>query len=336
MSYRALGLSVLLCLACPAVAGEILVGNKSADSVWRLSLDDGRKLGEFATGQAPHEIAVSRDGALALVAEYGAKTAGNSLGVLDLRGGRPPRSINLGEHGRPHGLRFLPGDREALVTTEVSAHLLRIEVTSGRILAAIALGEGKGHMVAVADDGKTAYVTKIDRGTLSRIDLLANAKTDELPAGAGAEGVAVRPGSDEVWVSNREDGTVTVHDARSLAIRQTLPSPGFPIRVAFTDDGRQALVSNARAATLSVFDARRKKTLATIALRREGVEYRDTLLGRAALPIGVIADPRRPRVYVAISGGDEIAVIDRKRWKVIAQWKTGREPDALGLSFAGD
>jgi DNA-binding beta-propeller fold protein YncE len=320
----------------PAVSAELLVGNKAADTVWRLSLDGGRKLGEFATGQAPHEIAVSHDGAIALVANYGGKDAGHTLSVLDLRGGKPPRSIDLGEHGRPHGLRFLPGDREALATTEASKHLLRIDVASGRIVAAIALGEGKGHMVAVAADGKAAYVSKVDRGTVSRIDLTDNSKTEEVQAGAGAEGIAVRPGSDEVWVSNRDAGTVTVHDAKTLAIRATLPSPGFPIRVVFTADGRHALVSNARAGTLSVFDARRKKAVATIALQRDGAEYRDTMLGRAALPIGVIADPKRPRVYVAISGGDEVAVIDRKGWKVIGQWKTGREPDALALSLGAD
>lgn len=323
----------------PAVSAELLVGNKAADTVWRLSLDDGRKLGEFATGQAPHEIAVSHDGTLALVANYGGKEPGHTLSLLDLldlRGTAPPRSIDLGEHGRPHGLRFLPGDREALVTTEASKHLLRIDIASGKIVAAIALGEGKGHMVAVAADGKAAYVSKVDLGTVTRIDLADNTKTDEVPAGAGAEGIAVRPGSDEVWVSNRDAGTVTVHDAKTLAIRATLPSPGFPIRVVFTVDGRHALVSNARAATLSVLDAKRKKPVATIALQRDGAQYRDTMLGRAALPIGVIADPKRPRVYVAISGGDEVAVIGRKRWKVIGQWKTGREPDALALSLGGD
>ncbi|KRB06887.1 YncE family protein [Lysobacter sp. Root690] len=334
--FRSLCLCFLLCASVPAVSGELLVGNKAADTVWRLSLDDGRKLGEFATGQAPHEIAVSHDAAIALVANYGGKEAGHTLSVLDLRGATPPRSIDLGEHGRPHGLRFLPGDREALVTTEASRHLLRVDIASGKIVAAIALGEGKGHMVAVAADGKAAYVSKVDRGTLSRIDLTDNSKTDEVPAGAGAEGIAVRPGSDEVWVSNRDAGSVTVHDAKTLAIRATLPSPGFPIRVVFTADGRHALVSNARAGTLSVFDAKRKKPVATIALQRDGAQYRDTMLGRAALPIGVIADPKRPRVYVAISGGDEVAVIDRKRWKVIGQWKTGREPDALALSFATD
>lgn len=333
MHPRSLYLPALLCAAFPAVSGELLVGNKSADTVWRLSLEDGRKLGEFPTRKAPHEIVVAPDGKTALVANYGGSdAAGDSLSVLDLRGKAPPRIVELGRHGRPHGLRFLPGGREALATTEASQHLLRIDVASGRIVAEIPLGEGKGHMVAVAADGGSAYVTKIDRGTVSRIDLSLNRKIEEVEAGAGAEGVAVRPGSGEVWVSNREAGTVTVHQPATLAILRTLPSPGFPIRVAFTADGRQALVSNARAATLSVFDAQRKRPLATVALGRDGAQYRDTMLGRAALPIGVVADPRKPRVYVAISGGDEIAVIDRKTWKPLAYWKTGREPDAVAVA----
>lgn len=332
MRLRSLCLPLLLCAALPAAAGELLVGNKSADTVWRLSLDDGRKLGEFATGKAPHEIVVAPDGRTALVANYGSDSAGNTLSVLDLRGKAPPRIVDLGRHGRPHGLRFLPGGREALATTEASQHLLRIDVARGKIVAEIALGAGKGHMVAVAGDGKSAYVTKVDRGTVSRIDLVGNRKTDEVDAGKGAEGVAVRPGGGEVWVTNREAGTVTVHQPQTLAILRTLPSPGFPIRVAFTADGRQALVSNARAATLSVFDAQRKRPLATVALSREGKEYRDTMLGRAALPIGVVADPARPRVYVAISGGDEIAVIDRASWKPVAYWQTGREPDAVAVA----
>jgi len=325
-------LPLLLCAALPAVSGELLVGNKSADTVWRLSLDDGRKLGEFATGKAPHEIVVAPDGRTALVANYGGDSAGNTLSVLDLRGKTPPRIVDLGRHGRPHGLRFLPGGREALATTEASQHLLRIDVARAKVVAEIALGAGKGHMVAVAGDGNSAYVTKVDRGTVSRIDLAGNRKALEVDAGKGAEGIAVRPGSGEVWVTNREAGTVTVHQPQTLAILRTLPSPGFPIRVAFTADGRQALVSNARAATLSVFDAQRKRPLATVALNREGKDYRDTMLGRAALPIGVVADPARARVYVAISGGDEIAVIDRASWKPVAYWRTGREPDAVAVA----
>ncbi|MBC7990570.1 MAG: YncE family protein [Luteimonas sp.] len=320
-----------LLLAGPALAqDELLVGNKSDDTVWRIGLEDGRKLGEFATGQGPHEIAVSADQRIALVTEYGHQQPGNTLSVVDTATGRVLRTVDLGKHTHPHGARVLAGGRRALVTTEDSGALLVVDIDKGKVERAIAVGEGRGHMVAVSPDGKTAYVSKIEAGTVSRIDLAAARKTDEVESGAGAEGIAVhRDGS--VWVSNREAGTVTVHDPATLAVRRTLRSDGFPIRVAFTADGSRALVTNAKAAELAVFDTKDFTRVATVALDEVDGDYQDTMLGKAALPIGVIADPARPRVYVAISGGNEIAVIDTGSWKVVERWKTGKEPDALGI-----
>ncbi|MFR0656724.1 hypothetical protein SB719_19415, partial [Pantoea sp. SIMBA_079] len=103
------------------------------------------------------------------------------------------------------------------------------------------------------------------------------------------------------------------------------PSTGFPIRVVFTPDGRHALVTNATAATLAVFDAATRAPIATVDLMPPDAELRETMLGRGALPIGAIADPARPRVYVAISGADRIAVVDTGSWTVQDYWATGRE-----------
>ncbi|WP_167285167.1 YncE family protein [Marilutibacter alkalisoli] len=324
----------------PLAAGELLVGNKSADTVWRLSLEDGRRIGTVATGVAPHEIAVSPDGRRAVVTNYGnADVPGNSLTVLGLEGGEAPRTVSLGDHGRPHGVRFLPDGRRVAVTTEASHSLLVVDIDAEAgadpVQSVIEIGDGLGHMVALSDDGGTAWVSKIVAGTVSRIDLGEGRKTVEAASGEGAEGIAWRNDVEEggeVWVSNRAAGTVTVHAPDTLEIRHTLESPGFPIRVVFTADGGHALVTNARAGELAVFDAGTKTRVATVNLLREdGGGYQETLLGRDALPIGVIADPKRPRVYVAISGADEIAVIDTGSWKVIDHWPTGREPDALGI-----
>lgn len=320
-----------LLAAADGWAGELLVGNKSADTVWRLSLGDGRKTGEFRTGEAPHEIAVAGNGKIALVSNYGQETSGNTLSVLDLADGKRTRSIDLGEHGAPHGVRFLPGDRRAVVTTEGSGSLLIVDVDQGKVERVIDIGGGTGHMVALSPDAKFAYVTKISAGTVSRVDLASGLKTHERPAGKGAEGVAVRPDGREVWVTNREDDTITVHDPATLALKRRMSSKGFPIRVVFTADGRHALVTNATAANVAVFDTRTRLRLATIGLADERSEYKETLLGRAALPIGVVVDTSRPRAYAAISGGDRIAVIDTGSWKVIDYWETGREPDALGI-----
>ena len=321
-------------------AGVLLVGNKSAASVWRLDLASGHTLGGTPTGQGPHEIAVAPDQRLAVVADYGSGDApGNTLTVLDLEGGAT-RTVSLGANTRPHGLRFLPGGRRLVATTEGSDALVVVELEAGRVERAIPIGPGKGHMVALSADGAVAYVTKVGSGQLVRVDLaaaLAASKATgeagavrEVQAGAGAEGIDVAPDG-TVWVSNREAGTVTVHDPDSLAVLHTLSSPGFPIRLVFTPDGRHVLVTNARAATLTVFDAVGRKEVASVPLEPPGVELHDTMLGRAALPIGAIADPAGGRVFVAISGADRIAVIDTASWTVSGWWETGREPDALGI-----
>ncbi len=49
------------------------------------------------------------------------------------------------------------------------------------------------------------------------------------------------------------------------------------------------------------------------------------------LLVGAIADPSGQRIYVAISGGNEIAVVDTPSWTVVERWSTGDEPDALGI-----
>ena len=314
--------------SAPSRGAELLVGNKSADTLWRLSLADGRKLGQTPTAPGPHEIAVSPDGQLAVVSEYGRQAPGNTLGVYDTADGRLLRRIELGTHTRPHGMRFDADGRRLLVTTEGSDALLVVDV-EGKVERAIDLGPGKGHMVALSRDGAVAYVSKVGAGTVVRVGL-ADGSVLEKPAGVGAEGIAVASDG-RVWVSNREEGSVTVHDPVTLDVLDTLASDGFPIRVVFTPSGRHALVTNARAATLAVFDSVSRKPVALVELARPGAEYRETMLGRAALPIGAIADPSGERVYVAISGGNEIAVVDTASWTVVERWPTGDEPDALGI-----
>ncbi|NYZ64008.1 YncE family protein [Luteimonas deserti] len=318
------------CIAAPAAARErLLVGNKSADTVWVLDAASGERLAEIPTGVGPHEIATRADGRIAVVTDYGRERPGHSLTVIDLEGGAT-RSIDLGAHGRPHGLRFLPGDEAVLVTTEQSGTLVRVDLGRGVVDGVAAVGEGIGHMVAVDREGRHAYVSKIRAGTVVRVDLASMHAVAEAPAGAGAEGIEVAPDG-RVWVTNRADDTVTVHDPTTLAVAATLPSAGFPIRVVFTPDGRHALVTNATAATLAVFDTASLRQVASVQLAPPDTAVQATMLGTGPLPIGAIVHPGAPRAYVAISGADRVAVVDTTRWEVTGYWATGREPDALGI-----
>lgn len=325
-----LGLSVSV-----QASGVLLVGNKSAASVHALDLATGERLAEFETGAGPHEIEVSPDGRLAVVADYGERSAGNTLTVIDWRKREVLRRVDLGEHTRPHGLRFLPDGRRLVVTTEGSGRLTEVDIEAGEVLRSIEVGDGVPHMVALSPDGNRAYVTQLRSGVLSVVDLESGEKLRDVETGAGAEGVAVSPDGREIWVGNRAEDNVVIVDSQSLAITATLTSEGFPIRVTMTPDGRHVLVTNARAATLAVFERASRELVATVELSDPEVEYRPSMLGVTALPIGAEVAPDGRRVFVAISGGDQVAVIDTSTWQVVEHWPTGREPDALAV-IAGD
>lgn len=330
----AIPLLVASLFAGTSVASEtLLVGNKSGKSVFLLDLASGEKQGEFATGEAPHEIVVSPDRSLAVVANYGAATAGNTLTVFDLAKNAVARTIDLGAHSRPHGLKFLPDGRRLLATTEGDGSLTEVDVIEGKVLRNVALGGGKPHMVGVSPDASTAYVTQVEAGTVSVVDLATFAKVEDIATGAGAEGIAVaRDG--EVWVSNREEGSVSVIDPGTRKVSATLRNPGFPIRIVMTPDSGHVIVTNAKDATLSVYARGSRELERTIVLAEEGKVYQKTMLGVAALPIGARVSPDGARVFAAVSGGDEVAVIDAKTWEVVARWPAGREPDALAIPGA--
>lgn len=328
---------VLACLVAGAARADVLlVGNKSAHTLWALDLATGAKRASFETGQGPHEVAVSPDGRLAVVTNYGDReTEGNSLTVIDWANDASVRTVDLGKDTRPHGLVFRE-DGTLVVTTEGSDHVVIVDPAAGGVTKRIPVGPGVAHMLAVSPDGAHAFVTNISAGTLEKVDLESGQVVSTIRTGAGAEGVAVSRDGGEVWVTNRGDDTVSVVDSETLEILASLESPGFPIRIAFTPDGERALVTNARAATLSVFDVVSRERVRTLEIADPDAEYQPTLLGDSALPIGVFVHPDGSRAYVAISGANEVAVIDTASWEIVDLWKTGREPDALGIRLSGE
>ncbi|MFZ2489989.1 MAG: YncE family protein, partial [Thermoanaerobaculia bacterium] len=70
---RATALAILITmLALPAAASDLLlVANKSGHTVDLVDLVSGNSIATLPTGHAPHEIAVSPNGSLAVIANYG-------------------------------------------------------------------------------------------------------------------------------------------------------------------------------------------------------------------------------------------------------------------------
>ena len=119
---RFVGIAVILVLAIsvsPAARGAILlVANKSDHTIDLVDPATGSSGATLPTGHAPHEVAVSPDGKMAVVANYGDRSApGSSLTVIDLERAAVQSTVDLGRHTRPHGVRWI-SDTDLAVTTD--------------------------------------------------------------------------------------------------------------------------------------------------------------------------------------------------------------------------
>ncbi len=327
---------LLLLLSATALAAEtLIVGNKAEATASLIDLASGKVVATLPTGEGPHEVAVSPDGRWALVANYGTgPRPGSTLTVIDVAAARVEKTVDLGEHRRPHGVEWLDG-RRALVTAEAGKALLEVDVQDGKVLRAIGTGQEVSHMVAAAPGGGRAFVANIGSGSMTAIDLAAGKKLADVPTGAGAEGIAVAPDGRHVWVTNREAGTVTAIDAATLEVAGSVECPGFPIRAKFTPDGKRLLVSNARNGDVAVVSTADRRLERRVPMGIEAATTEGRLLGAfgsSPVPIGIVIAPDGRRAWVANSNADKIAVLDLATWQVTGHLSAGKEPDGMAYS----
>jgi YVTN family beta-propeller protein len=318
-------------------AGTLVVLNKSDASA--SLIDPGSRVARTtaSTGVGPHEVAVSPDGAFAVVADYGEQQPGSTLTVIDLAGNAPPRKIDLGEPRRPHGIEFEDA-RHVIVTAEQSRAILRVDVAEGRLVDVFPTQQNVSHMVVLTPDGERAFVANIGSSSVTVIDLASGQVVKQVSTGAGSEGIAITPDGREVWVGNRAGDTLSVIDARSLEVVATLPCAKFPIRIKITPDGEHALVSCAQSGDVAVFDVAKRVELRRISMAIDAVaNTADRLLefGDSPVPVGVLIRPDGKRAYVANTNADLVTELDLETWSIVARIPTGTQPDGLGWSALG-
>jgi YVTN family beta-propeller protein len=330
-------MAVLLGLATNSIAGTLVVLNKSEASASLIDDDTGKVVATVPTGDAPHEIAISPDGRLAVGTNYGTREApGSTLTVIDIPAAKLVRTIDLGQYRRPHGVQWLADGKHVVVTAEGNKAVLKVDIDTGRVVSAIETDQDISHMVAVTPDGRRAFVANIGSGTATVLDLISGKKITDIVTGEGAEGISITPDGAQVWVTNRSADTVSVIDTASLEVVETLESKTFPIRAQATPDGRHVLVSNARSGDIAVFDTKSLTEVRRITMKAEATSTEGRLFGdrfgKSSVPIGIVVRPDGKRAFVAHTNADSISVIDLEAWKVTGTLTAGKEPDGLAYS----
>lgn len=321
-----------------ADSGTLLVLNKSDNTVSLINLATRKTVATLPTGVGPHEVAVSPNGKIAVIADYGAQTPGSSLTVIDIPGKKHVKTIDLGQYRRPHGIVWLRGN-EIAVTVEGNKAMLIVDVQSGQVAGVIATDQNVSHMVVVAARSQKAFIANIGSGSVTVLDLKARRKVSDILTGAGAEGIDISPDQKEVWVTNRAANTVSVIDVASLKIIATLESKDFPIRAKFAPGGKYVLVSNARSGDVAVFDAATRKEVRRIPMQLKAAEGATAgqrifgnQFGQSPVPVGILVASKLSHAFVANTNADIVTMIDLKTWQITERLTAGKEPDGLGYS----
>jgi DNA-binding beta-propeller fold protein YncE len=134
--------------------------------------------------------------------------------------------------------------------------------------------------------------------------------------------VALLPGGRLALTANHTSDSVSLVDLDAGRVLGELPCGRKPSAVACSPDGRHAAVSNLWSDTLSLFD------LDGTRLKPAGV------VSVGVQPCGLVFGANN-RLYVALSGSDEVGVFDWASRKITERWPAPREPRHLALSADG-
>jgi len=300
----------------PEVGGTLIVVNKGAASASIVDVSTGQILKTLPTGEGPHEVVISSDGRTAVVTDYGARSGGNTLTVIDISGLAVARTIDLGEHRRPHGIDFMPGEEVVAVTTEQSGHVVLVNVETGEIISALPTEGDVSHMLAIPGSADLIYTSDIRDATVTEIEVARGASIRKFKVPVTPEAVGVTPDGSEVWVGSNDLGVVSVVDTESGEVTQALEGFGWPYRIVFSEDGETALLPDLRGNELRIVDVESRSDKARVSFPDAG-------------PQSVVFSADGKYAFQTLSLEDRVAVIELDSGAVIGYLPAGYRPDGV-------
>jgi sugar lactone lactonase YvrE len=189
-------------------------------------------------------------------------------------------------------------------------------------------GDGKELYVSGGnEDAVFCYSWKDGVATFARKIPLAEKKADK-PATSYPAGLAVSRRGNLLYVAENVANSLAVMDPASGQVAQRLPTDHYPYAVVVAGDGR-VYVSAWGAQTVSIFRQRADGTLTNDGRLKVGFR-----------PSALLVNASGSRLYAALAGTDQIAVVDTRRKRVLRYLSDtapgapaeGSTPNALALS----
>ena len=295
----------------------LLVLNKEDATLSIIDPSTMKTVAQIPTGEGPHEIAASDDGKMAFIANYGGRTPGTTISVMDLVAQKELRRVDLGALRRPHGIVFAEG--KVWLTAEQNRLIARYDPAGGQIDWLLGIGQNGTHMLLFSKDRSLLFTSNIGSDSITLLQRGGDPSVwnaTNVSVGKGPEGGDISPDGREYWAANSGDGTVSIIDVATKRVEQTLDvQVNRSNRLKFTLDGKLVLISDLGNNALVVVDAASRKVVKRLNPGRQ--------------PEGILISPDGVHAYVAVAGDKNVTVLDLKSLEVTTRIPTGAGPDGM-------
>jgi YVTN family beta-propeller protein len=280
---------------------------------------DMKVVGSVAVGDYPHEVVLSADGRTAYVANYGEKTPGSSLSVIDLEAKKEIRRVDLTPLLRPHGLVEAGG--KIYFTSETSRTIGRYDPAANRVDWLMGTGQDVSHMIVVAPDQKRMYTANIGSDSVTAFEFKsappAQSKITHIAVGKQPEAIDLSPDGKEVWVGLNAEGAIDVIDTATNKFKEKIKLGERPYRVKFTPDGKYVFATMPNTKEIIVLDAATRKET-----RRMKLE---------SVPLGIVFSKDAGIAFVSAVESDFVLKIALEKFEVLGKATSGLAPDGVAL-----
>ncbi len=314
-----LGLAATGLQAAPTPANALLVLEKEQNTLVIVDPVALTIVARVPVGDNPHEVAVSDDGKMAYISNYG----GNTVSRVDLVAQKPLSAIDLGALRQPHGLEFVSG--KLFFTAEGAKVVGRYDPATEKIDWVVGTGQDRTHMVIASKDLKTVLTSNVSSGTISIIEQAApgQGRGPGGPGGPGGRGPGGTSGGRGPGGPGMGPGGPGMNGRGGPGGPPPGGGPGGPggspdwaitnVPVGhgsegfdLTPDGKELWVANANDATISIINVAAKKVVETIPSTQSANRLKITNDGKYA--------------FVSDLGGTDLLIVDvatRKPYKTI-------------------
>jgi len=310
-------------------SGKLYIVSKVSEDIQVFNLSTGEEIADIPINMLSHEAITTTDEHTVVATNYGSSD-GNIIKVINTKTNEVEKTIDLTGNIRVNGIVALPKANKVAVIDYVNNDLLVLNIKTDSIEKKIHTKQKKSHLLLLHPNKAIAYVTNIDSGSISVIDLNLNEVIKIISCGLGRKGIAITPDGSEIWVTNTKLNSITIINTSTYQIIDTLSTGDEPLKLKFSIGGKYCLVANATDGDISVYNQHSKKKIKSIILHGKTTVF-ERLLYHTPRPVNILMHPNGLYAFVANSNANKIEVIDMKTFTIVSTIGTGKVPDALAF-----